>query len=43
MAKHKMEVGGGNVGIKASASALYSEATAKRFIEDAIFLYTKKA
>ena len=41
MAKYKKEVGGGTVGIEASASAEYSEATAKRFIEDAIFLYEK--
>ena len=41
MVKHKMEMGGGNLGINVSVSALYSEATAKRFIEDAIFLYEK--
>jgi len=39
VAKYKKEVGGGTVGIKASASAVYSEATATRFVEDAIFLY----
>jgi len=39
MAKYKKEVGGGTVGIKVSASAVYSEATATRFVEDAIFLY----
>ena len=41
MAKHKMEVGGGNLGIKTSVNTLYSEATCKRFAEDAIFLYGK--
>jgi hypothetical protein len=41
MAKYEMKVGGGTIGIKASVSAKYSEATARRFIEDAIFLYEK--
>jgi len=41
MAKYKKEVGGGTVDIKASVSAVYSEATVKRFIEDAIFSYEK--
>ena len=41
MAIHKKKVGGVTVGIKASVRAEYSEATAKRFLEDAIFLYNQ--
>jgi hypothetical protein len=41
MHKYKIKTGGGTVEIETSASVKYSEATAKRLIEDAIFLYEK--